>query len=79
MLEPTVAGGRPWRVETARAFGGGALDYKWYSLLVAAAAAIPVTALFYVDQTVTGLILQQPSAKLAKVGDCCCRCCNRCC
>lgn len=38
----------------------------WYCVLVALASSIPVTALFYVDQNVTGLLLQQPSNKLSK-------------
>ena len=38
----------------------------WYCVLVALASSIPVTALFYVDQNVTGLLLQQPSNKLGK-------------
>ena len=57
--------GRDWLVSPLaslpRAWGG---QGEWYTMLAAAAAAIPVTALFYVDQNIVGLVLQNPQAKL---------------
>lgn len=66
-FENPESGPRDWGVNVFAvlpiALGGSS---PWYCVLVALASSIPVTALFYVDQNVTGLLLQQPSNKLSK-------------
>jgi hypothetical protein len=65
--DPETGEPRNWGVNAfavlPTALGGSS---PWYCVLVALAASVPVTSLFYVDQNVTGLLLQQPSNKLGK-------------
>lgn len=65
--DPGTGEPRDWVVNVLpilpTALGGNS---PWYCVLVALVSSIPVTALFYVDQNVTGLLLQQPSNKLGK-------------
>lgn len=58
---------RPWVVGIGELLPGGSAP-AW-SIPLAVAAAIPVTLFLFIEQTITGLLLQQPAANLAK-GSC---------
>ncbi len=58
---------RPWVVGISELLPGGSAP-TW-SIPLAAAAAIPVTLFLFIEQTITGLLLQQPAANLTK-GSC---------
>ena len=58
---------RPWVVGISELLPGGSAP-AW-SIPLAAAAAIPVTLFLFIEQTITGLLLQQPAANLTK-GSC---------
>ena len=65
-VEPTAQ--REWWVgfSAFREIGGSQGTPPWWLPLVACVAALPITAYLYVEQNVTGILLQQPAAKLRK-------------